>query len=59
MVCVGNWVDYFRDLLDKYIDLENMWEYICGPHFFLGLLERILFIKHAIRYLNIVGDHLM
>jgi len=25
-------VDYFRDPLDKYIDLENMWE-ICSPHF--------------------------
>ena len=33
MACVGNWVDYFRDPLDKHIDLENMWE-ICSPHFF-------------------------
>jgi hypothetical protein len=33
MARVGNWVDYFRDPLDKHIDLENMWE-ICSPHVF-------------------------
>ena len=27
------WVDYFRDPLDKHIDLENMRE-ICSPHVF-------------------------
>ncbi len=33
MAHIGYWVDYFRDPLDKHIDLENMWE-ICSPHVF-------------------------
>ena len=33
MAHVVYWVDCFRNPLDKYIDLENMWE-ICSPHFF-------------------------
>ena len=34
MARVGSWGDYFRDPLDKHMDLENMWE-ICNPRFFM------------------------